>query len=227
MTTRNTNQILSQIDELIARFESIERRKKYLDYSDIDPSEASELVVSGIAAIQRCAGANSPYYRELKEVIEKIDHYRAQMRIPHVGGALKAVRAAIVAGYLVNYEELIHANLFSDFLEMAGHLLEEGYKDPAAVVIGSVLEEHLRKLCLKNTIDVEITDHKGVRPKKADTLNGELAGKGVYNKLDQKSIISWLDLRNKAAHGKYSEYSLQQVEILLSSVRDFVARNPA
>ena len=40
----------------------------------------------------------------------------------------------------------MHAELFADFLEMADYLLSEGYKDPAAVLGGSMLEEHLRQL---------------------------------------------------------------------------------
>jgi hypothetical protein len=111
---------------------------------------------------------------------------------------------------------------------MADHVLSEGYKDPSAVLIGSVLEEHLRKLCLKNSIPVEFTDTRGINhPKKSDTLNAELANAGVYSKLDQKNVTAWLDLRNKAAHGQYTQYTQQQVELLLMSVRDFVTRNPA
>jgi hypothetical protein len=64
-------------------------------------------------------------------------------------------------------------------------------------------------------------------PKKADLLNSELAAAGAYSKLDQKSITSWLDLRNKAAHGKYSEYTKEQVVLTLQGVRDFMVRYPA
>ena len=106
---------------------------------------------------------------------------------------------------------------------MADHLLSEEYKDAGAVITGSTLEEHLRQLCVKNGI---ATDTAG-RPKKADTLNAELAAQSVYSKLDQKSITAWLDLRNKAAHGKYGEYSKEQVALLIQGVRDFMARVPA
>jgi len=119
---------------------------------------------------------------------------------------------------------IVSAEIFTDFIEMAHHLLTEGYKDPAAVIIGSVLEEHLRQLCIKNEIAFEDIRNEKMVNKKADTLNGELANKQVYNKLDQKSITAWLDLRNKAAHGKYSEYNRHQVELLISSVTEFIAR---
>jgi hypothetical protein len=109
---------------------------------------------------------------------------------------------------------------------MAEHLLEEKYKDPAAVVGGSVLEEHLRQLCTAVSLPVEdIPVGRNVPiAKKADTLNSDLARIGKYTKLDQKSVTAWLDLRNKAAHGKYDEYTWDQVQLMLAGVRDFVAR---
>ena len=110
---------------------------------------------------------------------------------------------------------------------MAEYLLEEGYKDPAAVITGSTLEEHLRKLCIKNGIDIEIMSKGKLKPKKADSLNSELAKQGVYSKLELKSVTAWLDLRNKAAHGEYSKYKENQVKQLIIGVRDFIIRNPA
>jgi hypothetical protein len=107
---------------------------------------------------------------------------------------------------------------------MANHLLENGFKDPAAVISGSVLEEHLRKLAGKSAIDVLKAD---ASPKKADALNSELAAKLAYTKLDQKNVTAWLDLRNKAAHGLYPEYTKDQVSIMLQGVRNFVSRLPA
>lgn len=143
--------------------------------------------------------------------------------VPRVAGILTALKQAYETGFLTRYEELIHADLFSDFVEMAEHLLQEGYKDPAAVIIGSVLEEHLRQLCTKSRISL---DNAG-KPKKGDQLNADLAAANVYSKLDQKSITSWLDLRNKAAHGKYGEYTKEQVDLLQQGVRNFMVRVPA
>ena len=110
---------------------------------------------------------------------------------------------------------------------MAQHLLDENYKDPAAVVIGSVLEEHLRNLCVKNKVDITFIDGKGKTVnKKASTLNDDLVKAGIYNILEQKSITAWLDLRNKAAHGKYAEYDITQVKGMHQNVNDFIVRNP-
>lgn len=82
----------------------------------------------------------------------------------------------------------------------------------------------LRQLCDKNNIPIDTIKEGKHIPKKADLLNSELALANVYNKLDQKSITSWLDLRNKAAHGKYTEYTKEQVDLMYHGVANFIAR---
>jgi hypothetical protein len=78
-------------------------------------------------------------------------------------------------------------------------------------------------LTFKNGIPIEA----GGKPKKAEALNAELAGNTVYSKLEQKNVTSWLGLRNEAAHGNYGSYDAAQVDLMMQSVRDFIARYPA
>jgi hypothetical protein len=174
-----------------------------------------EFITSAQAAVERYSPPNSPYIAHAREVQESNNSYRLESLI----GIVAALRNDYKAGALAPIQELIRAELFDDFLDMAEHLLEQGYKDPAAVVVGSVLEQHLRKLC--DRAGIPTGSNGGF--KKADTLNSELA-KGVYGKLDQKSVTSWLDLRNDAAHGHYDKYETEQVRILLLGVRDFIRR---
>jgi hypothetical protein len=140
---------------------------------------------------------------------------------------LKRILQDVKDGWLIDLKGIISAEIFTDFLEMAKHLLSEHYKDPAAVIIGTVLEEHLKNICIKNKISTISIDSKA-KPinKKASILNDELAKTGVYNILEQKSVTAWLDLRNKAAHGKYTEYDISQVNNMLQNVIDFIVRNP-
>lgn len=137
---------------------------------------------------------------------------------------LKAAKSEIDGGWLTTVGELVSAEIFSDFLEMAEYLINQKYKDPAAVIIGSVLEEHLRKLCKKNEIETESEKDGRIEFKKADRLNSDLYAKSIYNKLDNKSITTWLDLRNKAAHGQYGEYNIEQVTLMYQGVLEFITR---
>ena len=139
-------------------------------------------------------------------------------------GILRAVKQEIDGGWLFSLKGLVSAEIFGDFLEMAQYLLSEGYKDPAAVMIGGVLEEHLRNLCVKNGIQPFVLKGDKEVAKKADTMNNELAAAGVYGKLEQKNVVAWLDLRNKAAHGLYSEFRKEQVETMDAGVTDFIIR---
>jgi hypothetical protein len=107
---------------------------------------------------------------------------------------------------------------------MAEYLLSEGYKDASAVIVGSVLEEHLRQLCQANSIDTELLSGGKKRPKKADAMNADLTKSGVYGKLEQKNVTAWLDLRNQAAHGKYSDYNTDQVSMMCQGVLEFASR---
>lgn len=142
-------------------------------------------------------------------------------------GLLRGLKEDIELGLLMSIRSIISADIFTDFIEMADHLLGEGYKDAAAVMIGGTLEGHLRQLCTKHNIDVELLTPAGLKPKKAEQMNSDLAKANIYSKLDQKNVTAWLDLRNKAAHAQYTDYSKEQVSLFLSGVRDFITRNPA
>ena len=141
-------------------------------------------------------------------------------------GILKAAKQEIDGGWYFTVKGIVSAEIFSSFLERAEHLLEQNYKDASAVMIGSVLEEHLRQLCNKNYIDINVVKNGKTVPKKANLLNEELKKSDIYNALEYKSVVSWLGLRNSAAHGEYEEYSKEQVINMYDGVLGFIMRNP-
>jgi hypothetical protein len=212
--------VLAQIDVALAEHDQARHKSQYDDLSDLGDAKMSEILAKLPATVDRLAPPNSQYRENAKAVLKRYGADNA-VGIPALAGTLRALRADYAAGHLLRVEQLVQADLFADFLEMAEHLLDQGYKDPAAVLVGGVLEEQLRQLCVQNGIAAAT----GGRPKKADAINSELAAAAVYNKLDQKSVTAWLDLRNKAAHGQYTEYTSEQVRTLLQGVRDFSARH--
>jgi hypothetical protein len=143
----------------------------------------------------------------------------------HIGvmqGVIKAVQHEFEMGLLAEFRGLVQADIFADFLEMGEYLLGEGYKDAAAVVIGSVLEDTLRKLAEANVNVIATRKHNG-NPLTIDPLNVECAKAGIYDKLVQKQVTGWGDLRNKAAHGEYGEYDADQVRMMLLFVKKFAS----
>lgn len=220
--TVNSKTVLTQIDTLVEDYQTIIRQAEYGNYDNISGITAAEFLTRAAGVIERFAPVDSAYRQSISLTYQGYEHLYPG-KINSYVGALKALRADYEAGTLRSITELVHADVFGDFLEMADYLLSEGYKDPAAVIAGTVLEGQLRKLCDKNSIPTHKTTGE---PKKADAINAELAGANVYTKLDLKNVTAWLDLRNKAAHGHYAEYTKEQVALLIQSIRDFITRNP-
>ena len=211
-----------QLESVIKDYDSTTQNASYEDASDkLDITEVSDLRTRCIAAIERASGSNSTYRKRINE--NTIDKYNDWHYLRKEIGVAKALLSDINNNYMQSFEEILHSDMFGNFLEMAAHLLENGYKDPAAVLAGSSLEIHIKHLCMKNNVN---TLRNG-KPIKTETLNSELKKEGVYTNMDQKSITAWLDLRNNAAHGNYNEYSKEQVRLLISSVQDFITRYPA
>lgn len=205
--------ILNQLNNLIERYEQAEASRQTV-------RTLKNFLTSAQAAIERLAPPGSAYLVNSRILLGNIYSDEGSL-LAGLMGVVEALRNDYESGALTPIQELIRAEVFDDFLEMAQHLLESGYKDPAAVLVGGVLEDELRKLAGRTSVPTNGPDG---RPTKSETINAALASKGIYNKLDQKSVTSWLDLRNKAAHGQYGEYTGDQVTVMLMGVRSFVSR---
>lgn len=217
-----TEVALAQIDAALKAVDDARSRSQYDDLSDLGP-EVAKLVTLCSATVQRLAPVGSSYSATIDASVAKWEAHH-HMILPAAVGSLEALRADYEAGHLASLPELIHAELFADFLEMANHLLDGGYKDAAAVIAGSALEGHLRQLADKTGIPA--TDSEG-KPLNADRLNADLAKAQAYEKTDQKAVTAWLGLRNDAAHGKYEKYEAGQVGPMIAGIRDFIRRKPA
>jgi hypothetical protein len=112
---------------------------------------------------------------------------------------------------------LITAEVFTDFIEQAEYLLDEGYKLPAVVLMRGVLEDSLRTLCNK-----EAKNSLPDKPK-LDWMNTELVKAGIYNKNVQKQVTAWAGIGNSAAHMKINEFSDTDVKNMISGIINFNA----
>jgi hypothetical protein len=136
-------------------------------------------------------------------------------------GLLEGAMNAISQGWVGSIRAIVSGEIFTDFLEMADYLLSEDYKDAAAVMGGSVLEQHLRVLCKNRNIShFDRYNHT----KKTSVMNDDLYKEKAYESGDHKQISAWLDVRNNAAHGHYGKYQKPRVEQMVAGIRDFIVR---
>lgn len=109
-------------------------------------------------------------------------------------GTLEAIRDAIADDLLLRCEDLVFAEAFSDLVQQAEYLFDQGYILAAGVILRAVLEERLRRMCDRHAV---ISSR--IRPTIAD-LNNELYKARVYDKITLKHVESMAAVGNDAAH---------------------------
>ena len=217
-------ELLRRADELIAMGKEVQTTKysegERFSVQHVGDAPMTGLRTACLSFIERVYGKDHTHYAQFTVKTDSYFFSDSERAL----AILAAIRSELAGGWLFDFKSLVAAELFSDLLDQADHLLSQGYKDAAAVMIGSVLEENLRQLCIRCNVDTNDTkDGKDV-PRKADRLNSELAKASVYSALDCKQVTAWLGLRNDAAHGHYERYTKDQVHNHLRGVIEFMAR---
>lgn len=218
------NILLERIDYIITS------GKKFYDnlifneptnYGYVKIADFVEYKTIGLSFIEKLFGKEHTYFVAFKKHTQTNWSYDLDSSL----SILNSIKYEIENGWLDNYKKIVSAELFSDFLEMSKYLLDNQYKDAAAVMIGSILEEKIRLICKENLIEITLEKNGKTIPKKASLMNDDLYKADIYNSLIHKSIISWLDIRNNAAHGNYQEYTIENVNLMYEGVMNFLANN--
>jgi hypothetical protein len=206
--------ITNRIDELLEKSNAvIDTYKTYPDWGDF-----VEWKTQTQSFLINLLGSQHNYVESFQQEFTDI----TPSKMPHIiteriaggQGILRAVREDVLGGYLTNVKTLISAEVFNDFLDMVKHLLDNGYKDAAATLCGAVLEDGLRRIASNKTVTIRSKED-------LNSLNQKCADKGIFNRLLQKRINVWNEIRNNAAHGKFDEYSEQDVRDMYNGVSQF------
>jgi hypothetical protein len=168
--------------------------------------------------VRRVCGPESDHYLELRRLAEDKSSAFNSYYFRDCFAVLQAASRDLEHGLLAEVRVLVAAEVLDDFIEQAEYLLRGGYHIAAASLSGAVLEDTLRKLAEKNGLT--IPDRT-----KLDPLNAELAKAGAYNKLVQKSITAYSDIRNNADHGHFDQFEKDDVEAMVKWVRRFVTEH--
>jgi hypothetical protein len=209
-------ELLTQIRTILDEVEEMRERAAYDDLSGgpITDDERVALATRCLAAIVRLAPDGSEYVTEARAV-QGHDGYR----VLRYAGILRALEADVEAGFTRRIEELVHAEVFEDFLEMATELHAKGYHPAAAVVAGSVLEEHLRKLAQRAALSPV--------PRSVEDLGVALRKAGVVTEPERKIVQGWYGQRTEGAHGRPNNVIPEEVGRMIPGVREFMVRHPA
>lgn len=207
----NNKKILDRIEQLISKGKECKKEGNF--YHD----KYAGFQASTLSFVNNIYGENHIYFISIAK--------KHRGEVEYINEFLESIKEEVETGWFASFKNIVSAEIFESYIDMAEHLLEKKYKDPAAVIIGSTLESKLRQLCKENNIDLETTNHKGKKiPKKASVLNADICKKDVYNKIVEKQVTTWLGLRNSAAHGKYDDYDLAEVKLMYQGVLGFISK---
>jgi hypothetical protein len=208
-----------RFDELISLADKVSATQQrnqsahYGSYDHVDSDMLLRWCVRARNLLVSVCGPDSEHYNTFVEA-EKPRSFEDNTKIlGRVRAVFLAAKEDFEGGYLTSIRHLVRAEVFSTELEQARELLASGYKVPAAVISGVVLETNLRSLC----------DARDVPVGKLEKMNADLTKTGQYNSLVQKRITALAAIRNSAAHGKHSEFNEADVSSMIDEIEKLVA----
>jgi len=134
-----------------------------------------------------------------------------------VVGSLKSIKENLDDGLLIDFEDIVYAEAFSNLMDQAEYLYEQGYFLASGVILRAVLEERLKKLCEQK----ECLPEKA-RPTMAD-YNQNLYAEKVYDKITFKHVDTMAAIGNAAAHND-EQLDRQEVGRFLRDLPHFLSR---
>ena len=208
-------ELQQQMEELFASKKPIYSSILERNEINIDGNALLEWTVKARSLLSKACGLESEHYKEFSKNDSTGIYGTYLATLESLRAIFLAAKEDYEGGYLRTTRSLIQAEVFDSELEQAKELLQAGYKSPAAITAGVVLETSLRELC----------DQEGLPHGKLDKMNSDLAKIGKYNKLQQKRITALADIRNSAAHGKPQEFTDQDVIEMIRDTERFVAEH--
>jgi hypothetical protein len=179
--------------------------------------EYAEFNTRCLALIDRTLGRGHAYYEQALREVQREPMTSAELAAS-LHGLVRSLKVDIEADALATVRETGHADLLAMFLRMAENLLGAHRKDPAAVLLGGALEA-------KHHVAMA-DEERGPSAPLAEELN-EMLAQQVYGLTEFKSVVAWLELREKASRWAVSAYNHDDVAKFLRGLRAFIASFPA
>lgn len=204
MSTRTS--LLKRFDELISMGKEV-----LLPFPKSSPSlqylaKKQRWQTSCQHILERTFGEENVYSKTFGRLL---DYRNWRLHITHGLSLMKGAKEEIEKGFLYKIERLITADFFDSVTEQAEYLLKSGFKDVAAVLGRVVIENTLKDIAKRESI--EFPDEI-----KLSELNQLLRKNDVYPKNIWRVTQGYVDLGNYAAHGKFDKYDDKSVGNMLT-----------
>jgi hypothetical protein len=161
-----------------------------------------------------CPTANNAYFVDARRIVTS-----PNMPPPYSLFEMAAMMARLLeeieGGLLTTIENHAIAVTFDHFLDHGAEYLKEGRKNEAVVIAGIVFEDTIRRICRVPEIP-----ENGVA---LDTPISELAKREVLTALKAKRARAAAGLRTSAAHARWEQIQLGDVNPVIDFTRELMA----
>lgn len=175
--------------------------------------------ISALSYLSRVFGIHSTYYQSFKTEVTHATASRTRRGL----GIIKAGQRDIQGDWLETTKGAFTKEILSDMLRLAKGQVDEKNNKAAAIMMGTILEELIRCLCLKAEIKLYNDIHGKAIAKKGLQLTGEAYKKKVYERQENKMIIAWLELYADALANNDEKVTTGKVSQMLTGMQSFLA----
>ncbi|MBN1795871.1 MAG: hypothetical protein JW804_04295 [Sedimentisphaerales bacterium] len=129
-------------------------------------------------------------------------------------GLLMGAKNDWQCGFLGKMEYIISGATFDDFLDHAEKYHKGGKRIESSVLASAVLEDTIKKICKKNSIN---SSGKGL-----DDIINQLAQAGILTQVKAKRVRSFAGVRNNALHAEWDKFDISDVGAMIKGIRELI-----
>jgi hypothetical protein len=220
---KNKEQLITQAEavtklgeKVLATETSGGQQKSY-----VDEQAFHDFRIAAISYLGRVFGEDSTYYQSFKSEVTLPTPSRTRRGM----GMLTAARRELQGDWLETTRGVISRKTLADLLNLAKQQLDLKNYAATVVISGSVLEILLQQLCLANGIQIHNKLQNKTVTKKGIQLTGDAYKKKIYERQDNKAIISWLEIYEAATSGKSEDIPAEKVKTMYLGVQKLLVKS--
>lgn len=130
---------------------------------------------------------------------------------------LQNLKVEIEYGLLTSLENRAAGEIYGDMISMSRQLFDENQKEASVILACGALEDSMKKIALKNGLDVYESD--------LSQVVNSLKGAGLLKGTQAGLIQSFVKLRNKAFHAQFDKIEMPEILSLISFIQQFLLEN--
>jgi hypothetical protein len=218
---------LTQLAAIDQQYSRIKLKRRHYQFGAIPvPDELAEFNASCLGAIDRLTSRHRVYNEQALRELDRHDLGSDELASA-LYGLIRSLKQDIDDGWLSTVREHQHASILGNLLDLASRSLKDGQSNPAAILMGSVLETHLQLLAAKHDVPLTAESDAGnTEPSTAGQLNDGLA-QVAYGKTDHRNISLWLVLYRKATQDTHLATSAARIAGYVEELRGLISKYPA